>query len=39
MTIKATRDARVGRTKVCKVAGIGGANRDVVKAELKVKRG
>ena len=39
MIIKATNDARVGKTKVCKATGISEANNDVVKAELKVKPG
>jgi hypothetical protein len=39
MIIKPTRDARIGKTKVCKATGISDANRDVVRAELKVRRG
>jgi hypothetical protein len=39
MIIKVTKRARIGKTKTCAATGISDANRDVVKAKLKVKRG
>jgi hypothetical protein len=39
MIIKVTKRARIGKTKTCAATGISEANRDVVKAKLKVKRG
>lgn len=38
MKIKATKKAKVGKTKACRVVGSS-SNDDAVKAELKVKRG